>query len=1536
MTKALLPLYHLTLLRRAARDIQMLFAGRSSLQEIAARDLQRTLRGSFPAAQINDTAPVLLTPRYRYAHNTVISAGNDQSTLVDELINRFVDGIWVDYSLGQVLTDQPQETPVKASPLKNLNAQDAINQRGPRLLETCQQALLDDWAEVSIQAQSRLESLSLLLKQTLTHLSAPTLVRDAAQRRIINDVLQVPDNNLRTGTTRAYLVDQWGESGSQRLELLRAMVLVGPRTSGHMVMLFTLGAGIEVFNSFAELGAALLKLLSGLAPGRAMQWRLYEPRSNIFDSFALTFLAKQLSDLAQGVEIGRRSAYWGATMFDYVQGLVTADFDSLRIGDKGELSRLYGALPQWLKSASRDARVLFSQYLQDLGTLFQQANWKFFDDGIPSLLDFTRQQLMAAYPKRATLEPADIVITIHTVRGASAAGGFPVKNVTTLLQAALDNLAGLPGDAIQISLRDGSTAPSWLTRDAVKSLVSKVDIGENYPKVVGARLRGSSTEVHWRSRSFTQQMRLELPVLALEFYVRGRWGFTRKGYESVVAVMKAQAGERYLGNQVMVLRPLAFKTSATADADVVMNMFVIGPKSIGSGPVVLYRPMAVPKLMEFASRDDLLIAIGRPGALQQQVLAWMTADARATYRDNGFSAPHFNTLDGLVLLIDALTSKPALLAEEEVQGDYGQHLYQSQVQAILEQADRQSVSNRENLWARRMEGLSLGLNCVMPFVTGPLAVVGWLQVAWGVHEQLIAASQSGSDGKEEVLAGFFLNMALVLMHYSHEPISERFQARRRGEVVDEGKRPTLEVNPDGLPATSEVAENPVIQLPIMSAGGDTGAPSTAIAYGWLAVNRLTASQVADLKTFNVSRPTAATVSTRALTLGLFQHETQWYAEVEGYCFLVHVEGDRVRVVSATGRAGPWLKTDGKGRWSLDLRLRLMGGAPGPQPESSASLQALVRRFNPLFEAFTEAEVPELAVLESIKLQGNLETRLTDLERAADSTNLMLQRAKLLVDLLEQRRRLEVVQGYWVLRRRFLATQVRCLRFLVQLMELRRATLYKQLSDPADVYLLTLYEVAKRDICERLRQGLAQISTLHGQAVDTCYTQQKVFEELLGTVIPGQAGISVLDVPEWRGKVAVLAWQEAGLRPRVLRCLKARAVAPGVEALGVLQDVNLRCRLKLSSYRQLCGDPAFSAAEREQLLNETVDELAWLDTRLERMAAIRNSFIDLAALSDYRAYIRGLREEIVQDTLQHYAQQGAARQSGAGAPGNIIHSRHYGRLITGSRQQSQEQVAEFVDPYTGAVFARFGKTEVACDSDWEYRAVEPTGVISSGPQSYIQSWQMIQRGTAALERLPGLEKNLLISPRAVRAELELLAADLFEEVQRCAERQAESTHSDPLAVLLSESLTQKANELLKAARDAQHRMILARAPTAAGVEDLFREGAIDIKEVPDTKRVPGVGKPPLFRSFYIQKVKAGVATPEVLWFAHFHYAVEHTGSALDFISAHFKANTAQVAGFDQLLREAHADPEKRLRVYRATIDRETAQKLFFNGEIPSGQ
>ncbi len=784
-------------------------------------------------------------------------------------------------------------------------------------------------------------------------------------------------------------------------------------------------------------------------------------------------------------------------------------------------------------------------------------------------------------------------------------------------------------------------------------------------------------------------------------------------------------------------------------------------------------------------------------------------------------------------------------------------------------------------------------------------------------------------------------MALVLMHYSGDVAAA---VRREDEAQEDRVRDDLAERGSEAETSVPEVEELQVQLPDMDAGQEVNATRAPIEYGWLPTSaRLTPSQVMDLQTFSLTRPAAATQAGSGVTFGLWLSEGQWYADVDSYCFKVSVERDGVRVVAANGRRGPWLKQAGSGRWVLDLRLRLLGGAGGPEAEAAPSNTELMTQFNTLYEAFSKASSPIDSLLTVLRLEVDLNRRLVSIERRNDSVALMQQRAKLLAELLEQRRLAGVVQDYPQLLHRFLESQVGCLRFQIRLMEMRRLTLYEQLINDTGIKPITLHEVAKRTPPESMRASLDLLVTTHERAVALCREQRVAYERILDTVRPEDVQqVRALDLPEWRDKASILAWWDAGLRPLVLRCLKAKVEVSEIDAFSLLEEVNLRCRLKLSSYRQLCTEPGFSLAQRRQLVNDAVDELAWLDDRLNRLAGIRNSFIEPGALVDYRNYIRGIREEMVQDLVgiyeEYYDSQAVLPLFEGALLERVIQSRHYGRLIAAPPPRSGiGNSIDFVDPYTHIAYACFDKkVETNGDIDWVFRPVNDAQISRHKPQSYLSSLQFSRRSSDAIEALTSQERNLLVAPRALRANLELLAEEILLEVQRSSERSHQAEQSDPARTLLEKDLTNQANELIRAGRESYQRMALSREPTTTALADLLAEGVVEIKAVRGTKPSQGAGPSPVFRSFYVQKVTPSQASPEILWYAHFHYPPGHTGGALGFYFAHLTTVRTPFANFEQKLRAAQGNNEQLLSTYRTIIERNAALALFFSNEDTSAQ
>lgn len=191
--------------------------------------------------------------------------------------------------------------------------------------------------------------------------------------------------------------------------------------------------------------------------------------------------------------------------------------------------------------------------------------------------------------------------------------------------------------------------------------------------------------------------------------------------------MQASAAERKVGGQAVALWTLAFKASAQAAADVVANMFIIGPQQGQVGPHLLYRPLFSPMLLEYESLEALFTAIKTPGALQDNVLTWLAPARQAIYANNGFHEPHIRrVLPGDEFSVYEAPA-PAQLSKQVVTTDPTEQVFNATTQALVALADRQSVSNAEQRWANLKQVGWLLLGTVLPLLNGPLMLgAGWL------------------------------------------------------------------------------------------------------------------------------------------------------------------------------------------------------------------------------------------------------------------------------------------------------------------------------------------------------------------------------------------------------------------------------------------------------------------------------------------------------------------------------------------------------------------------------------------------------------------------------------------------------------------------------------------------------------------------------------------------------------------------------------------------------------------------------------------
>ncbi|KTC62914.1 hypothetical protein AO262_03160, partial [Pseudomonas fluorescens ABAC62] len=518
--------------------------------------------------------------------------------------------------------------------------------------------------------------------------------------------------------------------------------------------------------------------------------------------------------------------------------------------------------------------------------------------------------------------------------------GYIHKVSMSLVDLALKNLSGRPNGSMTVRHRDGRQIDAWLTPDYLLELIQRVDIGRNYPAYIQQALLSDSEEAEKRKRLFCAQRPVELKTQALEHKIKAECGLTLRGFRCVKAVLRTQQTERWVDNDEVVMRALAFQRKRGARADVVQNMFIIEPRDSRLGPHVLYRPAYRQSLLEFASRDALLAAIAQPGEIQHSVLAWLTDSARPIYSNGGFKQPHYVRMVGAGSEFGPLPEvpRPATLAAADDDskspilqalnnGKLMEYLFVSEARQLLDQADRDSTSNAQSRWALILEGLNLGFNTLLMLVRGPLAVVGWvMQLVQSLKQDLPALESQDAEARELAWVDLLLNIGMILLHHGvPTAASGRPAIENTGLRVLE--RLPLRRAPGAAMSRSPVLERGVIGLPSEPPGGGR----TVVDFDRsLASDSASARLLEKLLAVNVRWPDPVPEPVDIGPLkGLLKIDNRWHASVAGLLFRVNVVPgfSEVFIIHPDKPENPGikLKTDGNGHWTLDRGVKLAGG-----------------------------------------------------------------------------------------------------------------------------------------------------------------------------------------------------------------------------------------------------------------------------------------------------------------------------------------------------------------------------------------------------------------------------------------------------------------------------------------------------------------------------------------------------------------------------------------------------------------------------------
>ncbi len=831
--------------------------------------------------------------------------------------------------------------------------------------DAVQQAILDFWQAPATIGGSRVEWLATLLRET----AWAACQHQAPGADLLRGIVLAPLARQRAGIKVYTLQTTWSDRLQSRERLADVLLL----SNGKQWLLFEAGGAVTAFQSQQLFDLTWAARMQRIQPRSVVKTERIEVNEDPFLAQAQIILDSQLQALADLLGSHTAdSAHLEATAAAITD--LASRFQATTALPHATLAPLQAALPSWLEQADAEDKARYRRHLLALASVQQRAAGKGFADGVPSLEAFAverlRQGMWEDFPADLRYDPNDLIMTFNVASGSPGGWGLVERQTMTLPQWAIANLAGTPKGTMTFRHADNFFLSPRLTAEYFRNLISRVDIGQHYPEAVKKILSDDAVEVTRRQALYFDQLQVQLPMQALQLKIQGQEGFTDQGYELVKQVMGTN------DTADAVVRPLAFCTSADATADPVTNAFVFSAASL-TGPIVVYLPMSKRSLHQFADSTAFIKALATDTQLEQSLLLWMSEEARRLYGHGGFAAPHLGvTVDDPFAL---WLSDPARL-DSHTLDNLPSQLYQAHCAAMVELADRRSISNAESRWTIIKEGGWLLFNTVQMaaqtlmgagmLILSPLVVAGWLvQVVATLDDDFAALKRADPQQKIPAIIDLILNLGSLGLYGFHLIKGVPIVAAPAAAEAPAAAATQLLQQP--LPALAQGSSDPGRALSLIHAPSQIE-PQASL---YTQLQRLKAIRPATLPVPIAEGPEG----------GLYAIEGKHFAQVGRLFFEVSVEGDNVCIVDPqrTDNHGPWLKSD-KGTWTLDLKLRLRGGAPTPYKTPQ-----VLRR-----EALNTLKTRQLKVMaannHSAERYGDYQDRHAELTAAIDTADTALE------------------------------------------------------------------------------------------------------------------------------------------------------------------------------------------------------------------------------------------------------------------------------------------------------------------------------------------------------------------------------------------------------------------------------------------------------------------------------------------------------------------------------------------------------------------
>lgn len=1543
----------------AAQAVSHQFADRPTLRSVVQQLLSAAINEQYPTLVIDLSQTRLAIPQ------------PGRGWLLKPLLSVVLDYLASDTPLNlddvegaaYYLSDQPPKRlrlPGATPTALDMKVIEAVIKALPFTLpEGLQQALVEYWADESGATAHRWHWLAQRLMDNLTDTTLRQPGLDALARETLDQLITTPDREQRAAKHGADAVFAYGLETTLKNDGLTA-TLLGPEVlltrvvnGKPVVLLCKPGARLQAFPSIDAFNRAWGQDLSTQYRAATITTNRYEPDGDIFEHQAAMILNQQLDDLG-ALSLPLKES---PPVLEQLYQAITDPgryFLDAAVSPPRTQATLRPLLPTWLNQAAPDERFAYRHAVLALARAKQQAEGQTFLSGIQDIQAYTvealQQQMRADRAADASVDgvhPDDLQLTFIVAAGYPGGAGIVEHVRMSLTELAIKNLVARPSGQFTLSHRQGTALPEWLTPDYIagtQGLIQRVDIGTRYPQQLREQLLGDTPAAHRRETLFRAQQPIQLALLALELSLKKAAGLTPLGARMVAAVMQPDVADQQVDKRTIVVRHLAFQRAPNTRADSVSNMYLIEDQDSQTGPHLLYRPLYAQALLEFASREQLLQAIVQPGDLQTSVLTWLSDGARPIYEHGGFQEPHYVRFGQGSEFDNLERPAPATLANNAINdellqclttGRLMQYLFHEHVKALVEQAERDSVSNRESRWSVMLEGASLLFgSLLLPVLQGPAMLTGLLlALAASLSQDIQALASQDPVARELGAVDLLLNLAtLLLTHTTHAPPQQQAVAPW---VRDQALKAPLPRRPAGqwpAPLPIEVREG-VVALPgILPLSGGMNLDFRFSQ----ARHRLTASQRKRLATFKVTMPDPLPPPVlNGPRKGLYLINNRWHAQVENDLFQVALEPDgNVLIVypGEVGERGPYLRADNAGGWSIDTRLHLRGGMP-PKPGSAAP-QSEAQRIRQLQADYAQLEAQQAAwqraadVAQAVMNATEQDPRYNAAQRADArqrfdaAVQVETNALQNILGSLEERRKLKITLSNKVVAQ-LLGNTINNARKHVVVAEKDRLALHqanqKFLSDRAGFKLNVIADPTG------YLQFVQQVIAINERSIRWLEFKDHCLEQLFNLGAHGTEPFKTL-TKDRGDEINALSIKELQLRSLKLMMLKEldRSSLTRLDAAMDPLQQHVRTHAELNALD-------LSAADRLSVLTSLVKHYGQVLDFLQGLNIVNVEELE----TEYYAKLFTLLEELYQDAVQRLALEvkppaqkpkrppkrplnvpgkpqkkvirttnkdtfiGELKPAGGALPIDVVEVRSTdNNQLLGMYSQRGDEWVEFVEqPAPQPLPAARGLSVVKGEArkllamlEEHLRRGEAYRTVCKHPQE-IQ--EILQQDAVKYDRLATeLDRAIQAAPEASRttADQELLG-----------------------------SLRQAAVRLDTLGKTLRTRLSLELPPTDGNVKHLIDEKQVNMALLGERIQLTGQ------RRDFIQEYAINDSKGYPLWYVHFHYPAADTPKGL-YEVAHLKTREQRRQSYYSQLANAR-NPQAIVDIHRGLLGKGLAERWF---------